>query len=126
MLRRDFETEGARTFSDSQWLRQTQISVLHKLETTTSCMFAPSTGHSGGDLINPELLNHLAIPPRWKEYLYTVGLIAGGNDTKEGRQTVFFTALDPTGDETQEEYDDFTKPRIVQYKNKWNNSQHAI
>ena len=39
------------------------------------------------------------------------GLIAGGEDTKEGRQTVFFTPSYPTGDETEEEYDDLSKPR---------------
>ena len=29
-------------------------------------------------------------------------MIAGGKGTKEGRQTVFFTALDPLGDELDE------------------------
>ena len=31
-------------------------------------------------------------------------LIAGGNDTKEGRQTVFFSVVDPLGDEPDKEY----------------------
>ena len=38
------------------------------------------------------------------------GLFVGGEDIKEGRQTVFFTTLEPTGDETEEEYDVLTKP----------------
>ena len=40
-------------------------------------------------------------------------LIAGGRDTQEGRQTVFFTPFDRTGDETEEEDDALTKPRKV-------------
>ena len=34
------------------------------------------------------------------------GLIAVEKDTKEGRQTVFFTPTDPSGDEAVQEYDD--------------------
>ena len=39
------------------------------------------------------------------------GLIAGGRDTGDGRQTVFFTPLDPEGNDTEEKYDDLTKPK---------------
>ena len=50
-------------------------------------------GHSGGELVAPELLNHVAIPPGWKEKSchvrssFSVNSIlqAGGKDTKEGR-----------------------------------------
>ena len=74
-------------------------------------------------MLGPESLNHVAIPPRWREYLYHVGsfftvnsilqagFIAGGKDPQEGRQTVFFTPLGLVGDETEEEHDDITKPR---------------
>ena len=41
----------------------------------------------------------------------------GGKEPREGRRTVSFTPLDPVGDETEEEYDDLTKPRKV-HKNK--------
>ena len=95
-------------------------------------------GHSGGELVAPELLNHVAIPLRWKEYLCHVGssltvnsilqagLITGGKDTKEERQTVFFTPSDPWSDDTEEAYDDSTKPRKVHYKNKWKIFQDAV
>ena len=43
-----------------------------------------------------------------------------------GWQTVFFTALDPTGDETEEEYDDLPNPRKGHCKNKWKVSQEAV
>ena len=43
------------------------------------------------------------------------GLIAGGRERREGRQTVFFTPLNPFGDHPNEEHpsDDFSKPRKV-------------
>ena len=80
-------------------------------------MFVPSKATQEGQLLDPELSNHVAIPPKWKDYLYHVGssftvnsilqagLIEGGRCTEEGRQTVFFRPLDPTGDETEEEYE---------------------
>ena len=53
-------------------------------------------------------------------------LTASGRGTKEGRQTVFFTPLDPVGDEAEEEYDDLSKPRKVHSKNKWKVCQDAV
>ena len=94
-------------------------------------------GHSGGALVDPELLNYVASPLGWKEYLYHVGgsfamhsivqagLIAGGKGTKGGWQTAFFTALHSLGDELDEEYEDVTKPRKVQYESNWNITQDA-
>ena len=81
-----------------------------------------------------ESFNHVAVLPRWKEYLchagssFTVNSIrqAGGQDTEEGRQTVFFTPLDPSGNEATEEYDDFSTPRKLHYQNKWKVSQITI
>ena len=41
-----------------------------------------------------------------------VGLIAGGRESKEGSQTIFFTPLNPSGDNPDEEEpsDDPSKP----------------
>ena len=95
-------------------------------------------GYSGGELIAPELMNHVAFPLRWEEFQYDrgssfilsntlqAGLIEGGKTPKEGRQTVFFTPLDPFGDDTEEEYDDLSTPRKVHYKNKRKVSQYAV
>ena len=40
------------------------------------------------------------------------GLVAGGRESKEGRQTIFFTPLNPSGDNPDEEEpsDDLLKP----------------
>ena len=54
------------------------------------------------------------------------GLIAGGKDTKEGRQTVFCTAVKPMTDSQEDESYDVTKPRNVQYKIKWKMYQDAV
>ena len=62
--------------------------------------------HSRGSKVDPSLLDNVHIPCRWSEYLDHGGsslcthsivhseFVAGGKDTKEGRQTVFFTAED--------------------------------
>ena len=46
------------------------------------------------------------------------GFVAGGEDTKEGRQTVFFT-VDPVNEPREDEPHDVTKPRQVPYRNRW-------
>ena len=46
---------------------------------------------------------------------------------EEGRQTVFFTPLDPWRDATEEEYsDDLSKPRKLHCKSKWKFSHGAV
>ena len=84
-------------------------------------------------MIDFEVLNRVAIPPRWNDDLYHVGssftvnsILPCGKDTKEGRHTVFFTLLDPAADDTEEEHDESKKPRKVHYKNKWTFSLDAI
>ena len=73
----------------------------------------------------PELMGHVAIPYNWKEFLFhrgcsfdvtsilKSGLIAGGRESKEGKQTIFFTLLNPFGDDPDEEEpgDDLSKLR---------------
>ena len=67
-------------------------------------------GHTGGNLIALELMGHVAVPSKWKEFLcyrgcsscvtsiFKSGLIAVGRESKEGRQTLFFTLLNPFWD----------------------------
>ena len=76
---------------------------------TLSCKFAPIRGHTGGEVIAPELMGHVGIPLKWKEFLYHRGRsfsvksilqarhIEGGKERNEGRQTVFFTPLELCG-----------------------------
>ena len=89
--------EGTGTFSDSQWpglihrgcnKPRFQYCVDSNNNLLHICVIQ---GHSGGDLIDPQFPNYVAVP---------LG----------GRQTVF-TALDPTGDEIDEEYENLTKPQ---------------
>ena len=53
-LRHALQKEGGHTFSDSDWLE-----YLYN-----------GSGHTGGELIAPELMNHVAIPLKWKEFLH--------------------------------------------------------
>ena len=77
--------------------------------------FRAVQGQTGGNLIAPELMGHVAIPYKWKEFLFhrgcsydvssilKSGLIAGGRESEEGGQTIFFTPLSPFGDNPDEE-----------------------
>ena len=70
--------------------------------------FRAIQGHSGGIFVSPRLMNFEMIPYTEKEFIYHVGrarnqysiavtgLVAGGKERKEGRQTIFFTPLDPS------------------------------
>ena len=93
-----------------------------------------------GNLTALELMGHVAIPCKWKESLFhrgcsfnvtsilTSGLIAGGRESKEGRQTIFFTPLNPFGDNPDEEgpSEDLSKPRKVHYHSEWMSRQDAV
>ena len=57
------------------------------------------------------------------------GLVAGGKESKEGRQTVFFTPLDPFGSdahEQEEPSEDCSRPRKVHCHSHWRNDQNAV
>ena len=94
--------------------------------------------HSGANTVDPLLLDNGKIPYMWSQYLYHVGsslwmhsiihsgLIAGGKDTKEGRQAVFFTAVNPMTDSQEDEPLDARKPRKVLYRTKWKVFQDAL
>ena len=54
------------------------------------------------------------------------GLIAGGTESEGGRQTVFFTAVDPMNDPLEDEPYDVKEPREVPYRTKWKVYQNAV
>ena len=90
-------------------------------------------GCTGGNMIAPELMCHVTIPYQWKELpvssrILTSGLVAGGRESKEGRQTIFFAPLNPFGDSPDEEEtgDDLSKPRKIHYHSKWKARQDAV
>ena len=59
--------------------------------------------------------------------IHEAALIAGGNESKEGRLLVFFTPLNPWGDEIVEKFQgDLSKPRKVHYQTNWEHSQNAV
>ena len=59
--------------------------------------------------------------------MLTSGLIAG-RESKEGRQTIFFTPPNPFGYNPAEEEpsDDLSKPRKIHNHSKWINTQDAV
>ena len=79
-------------------------------------------------------------PDNFFEYIYRIGcainlhsitnsgLIPGGQNLSRERQTVFFTAVDPTNKEYKGPYKlDLTKPRLAWYKQKtWKRHQDTV
>ena len=117
-------------------LRRKQQDEVPVLQEFQKCLIRDIQEHTGGNLIAPDV----AIPYNWKEVLchrgcsYDVqsmlrsGLIAGGRESKEGRQTIFFTPLNPIGENPDEEEpsDDLSKPRKVHFHSKWKTGQDAV
>ena len=95
---------------------------------------------SGGVIISPKLMNYVMIPYKWKRFICHIGrardqnstaeiwLVAGGKERKEGRQTIFFTPLDPFNSDANEaeSITDIKKPRKVQYQIHWRPEQDAV
>ena len=52
-------------------------------------------------------------------------LIARGKDSKEGRQIVFFTSVDPMSERQEDEPYDVTESREELYRTKWKVCQKA-
>ena len=80
--------------------------------------------HSVWNQIDPALQDNVLLPSDFAEYIYHVGsshdmhsiiqsrLIPGGKDIKRGRQTSFFTAVNPTHTHLHKQRDhNVTKPR---------------
>ena len=89
-------------------------------------------GHSGRNPIGPSLQDNVFIPNNFFEYIYHIGwavnlhsitnsgLIPGGqHSSRDDRQTVFFTAVNPVHENHQDPMElDLTKPRLASYKQK--------
>ena len=87
----------------------------------------------------PELMGHITIPYNGNEFVFhrgcsvninsilQTGLIAEERESLEGRQTIFFTPLNPFGDPDQEASgEDLSTPRKVHYHNNWQHEQDAV
>ena len=57
-----------------------------------------------------------------------IGLVAGGKERKEGRQTIFFSPLGPFNSDANEadSITDLKKPRKVKYQSHWRLEQDAV
>ena len=102
--------------------------------------FRAIQGHSGGISIDPELLGtfgfltigqikkfHRGCPSSIQSILEN-GLILCGMESDKGRQTVFFTPLNPFGGDSDEEEpgDDHTVPQKVHYQSHGKRNQDAV
>ena len=97
-------------------------------------------GHSGRNPIDPSLQDTVLILDNFFEYIYHNGcavslhsitnsvLILGGQNLSRGRQTVFFTAVNPMVKEHKDPCKlDLTKARLAWYKQKtWERHQDTV
>ena len=141
-----FAKQGARDFSEEDWLRlihegSSKTRFEHCEDSKNSlAYFRALQGHSGGITIAPVLMQHILIPYNWKQFVFhrgcsfsiqsilEIGLIAWGKQRNEGRQTIFFTPLNPFWENPDEEApsDDFTIPKKVHCHSNWNRDQDAV
>ena len=96
-------------------------------------------GHSGGNLIDLTLQDHVLIEPEIFPYIYHVGctfnlhsiinngLIPGGQNLSR-RQSVFFLLVDPRQEDHKDpEYIDYSVPRLARYlQNAWKRHQDTV
>ena len=87
-------------------------------------------GHTGENMIAPELMGHVAIPHNWKYFVFHRGCSfnTGGKESKEGRQTIFFTPLNAFGKIQMKKNpsDDLSIPRKVHQHSNWKHDQDAV
>ena len=113
---RAFEYQGARNFLEKEWPHDVyegsnKTRFDYCVNSKNSLMYIRAIqGHTGGNLIALELMGHVIIPFNWKEFVFhrgcsfncnsllETGLISGVRESKEGRQTIFFTPLNPFGE----------------------------
>ena len=122
-LLRAFWYQGARHFSEKDWLQHI-YEVTRRGSSTARVPEIPSCS-SRTKLMAPELMGHIAIPFNWKEIVFHRGCSFNLSSVLEtglmGRHTIFFTPLNPLGDNPDEEaqIDDFSRPRKVHYVSHW-------
>ena len=92
-------------------------------------------GHYGGIPIKPKMIGiHIysvqleRVGSSWgSQSILVSGLIPGGEENDEARQSVFFTALDPFGNNPDEEksHDDYTIRQKVHHRTYWKHNHDA-
>ena len=86
------------------------------------------------------MTEYTLIPYNWKEYIFHKGIswnsqsmlesgqIPGGKENDKARQAIFFTPLNPFGNDPDEEKprDDYTVPQKVHYQTDWTHNQDVL
>ena len=93
---------------------------------------------AGGNMIASQLMGHVIIRHNWKEFVFhrdcsfninsilESGLIAGGRESKEGRQTIFFTPLTLFEENPDEEAFGDDLSRKVHDHSIWEHGQDVV
>ena len=140
-----FRSQLEREFTDEDWLHcfylgsiKTRFEICKDEKGEMRCIRAIQ-GHLDGVIISPRLMKYEMILYKWKRITYHVGragdrysieeivLVAEGKEHK-GRQTIFFTPLDPFNTDAIEadSITDLKKPRKVKFQSHWRTEQDSV
>ena len=132
-----------------KWTKQEWLDCLEKGSNKKICQYRLESsgyitymraiqGDSGGNKVVPSLYDNVEFQYYWIANIYHVvsfhycnsifrsGLIAGGKDVNEGRQTVFFTAVDPMNEPQSDKLYDVNQSRVEPHRRKWEVFQNAV
>ena len=141
-----FAQEEARYFDVGYWLMlihegSNKMRIEYCKDNNGSpCYLQAVHQHSANIPIGPELMDYTLIPYKWKEYIYhrgiswncqsmlTCEIILGGKADDRARQSVFFTPLNPFGNDPKEEdrHFDYTVPQKGHYETYLKCNQDAV
>ena len=126
-----YEFENSRHWSDEMWKSRMAGGGGNKKRfqyciRTRNSFLRALQGHSGRNPVDPSLQDNLLIPfinhIGCAINLHSVtnsGLIPGGQNLSKGKQTVFFTSVDPMNKEHKDPYEiDLEAPHLAWYKQK--------
>ena len=140
-LRKTFQKVGRHKFSDSDWFlylytgsNKTRFKYC-KNSRDVLLYIRAFQGHTGGNVIAPELMGHVAIPDKWKEFLFhrgcsydVISILKSGLITGETRKLRRKTENNDFWDNPDEEEpsEDFSKSRRVHHHSKLKSGQGAV
>ena len=135
-LRKAFQKAGGQKFSDSDGLQARWGSSIAWIPIMSCSLFVPlrtcwwefDSAWVDGSRRYSIQMERIPVSSRMLLWILKSGLISGGWESKEGRQTIFFTPPIQFGDNPGEEHptDDFSRPRKVHYYSKWKTRQDAV
>ena len=91
-LRKAFQKSGGRQYSDTDWLQHIyggsdKMRFQYCMNSNNySLFFRAIQGHTDGNLMAPELMGHVAVPHKWKEFLFLRGCSSSSLEDEKAKK----------------------------------------